>query len=132
MRDVPDWLFVFGVATFVLGLMMVTAGLVPPKNGPHIHPPLVLAPRGRDLPAVMRPGDSIRSGSDQRNRSFAARSVWDARTNPSLPTAFLPIHGTTQDCGLLGDEIARRTYLRRSAAVVHDHLMRRSSNERVD
>jgi hypothetical protein len=132
MRDVPDWLFVFGVATFVFGLMMVTAGLVPSDNGRYIYAPLALAPGGGAMTAVFPPGERIRSGSDRRRQSLAARSVRDARACPSVSTAFLRNHGSSRDCGLLRDGIARRTYLRQSAAVVHDHLVRRSPHERVD
>jgi hypothetical protein len=130
--DCPNGLFVFGVAAFALGMLMVTTGIAPPETGQGTRMPSADVLHGRDATVIIRPIDHMSAGSERRNRSSAARSVRDACAHPSLPTASRPNHGTRQDCGLVGDGIARRTYLQRSAALVHDHLVRRSSNERVD
>ena len=132
MRDVPAWLFVVGVAAFVLGLTMVTAGLVPPENGRHAHAPLGAVPRGGDLSVVAQPDDHIRTESQYGNQVPTALCVRDMPARSSPPTASLPMRGASQDCLLRRDGIARRAYLQQSAAVVHDFLVRRSSNERVD
>ncbi len=130
--DCPNGLFVFGVAAFALGMLMVTTGIAPPETGQGARMPSADVLHGRDATVVIRPIDHMSAGSERRNRSSAARSVRDACAHPSPPTASGLSHGTSQDCGILADGIARRTYLRHSASLVHDYLVRRSSNERVD
>jgi hypothetical protein len=130
--DCPNGLLVFGVAAFALGMLMVTVGIAPPETGQGTRMPSAALLHVRDATVIIRPIDHMSAGSERRNRSSAAQSVRDVCTHPSPATASRPNHGTRQDCGLVGDGIARRTYLRHSASLVHDHLVRRASNERVD
>ena len=130
--DCQNWLLVFGVAAFALGILMVTAGIAPPETGQGARIPSAALLHARTATAIIPPIGHMSAGSEGRNRSTTARSVRDVRAHPSLPTADSPNRGTSQDCGLVADGIARRNYLRHSASLVHDHLVRRSSNERVD
>jgi hypothetical protein len=130
-RDVGNWLFVVSVAAFALGLILVTAGLVPPQGRQDVYNPGMPGPHRIDMTAMIRANDHVGSGSEDKPTMVMPAGPADP-ARLARPTASPPLYEVGHTGSPLDDGFSRRTYLLDSATVAHGYLVPRPNTDQVD